>query len=156
MANLKDILIYILKNYPHKDHLSNARVTKIVYLADWYKAIKYQKQITNIEWYFDNYGPFVWDICNEVNSDPNTFILKKKFNVYKNESKIFALKNKHLEVQLPNEDQNSIDYVIKATEGLGWDDFIQLVYSTYPVISSDRYSRLNLVEKAKSYNLSNK
>lgn len=61
---LKNIVAYILKKYPIKDELSKARLTKIVYLVDWRAAFDYGKQITNIKWYFDNYGPFVHDIEN--------------------------------------------------------------------------------------------
>ena len=32
--HLRDIVAYVCKNYPYKDELSNARVTKMVYLAD--------------------------------------------------------------------------------------------------------------------------
>ncbi len=58
MAQIKDIVIHILKNYPHKDELSNARVTKLVYLADWRHVLETKEQISSIKWYFDNYGPF--------------------------------------------------------------------------------------------------
>ena len=63
---LLNVVTYLVKNYPVEDHLSNARVTKMVYLADWFHALNHQKQITSIKWYFDNYGPFVWDIKDLV------------------------------------------------------------------------------------------
>jgi hypothetical protein len=39
MAELKDIIAYYCKQYPHKAELSKARLTKMVYLADWKSAI---------------------------------------------------------------------------------------------------------------------
>ncbi|MFC0274215.1 Panacea domain-containing protein [Metabacillus herbersteinensis] len=41
----------------------------MVYLADWYSALKNGKQLTNIEWYFDHYGPYVVDVYNAVKED---------------------------------------------------------------------------------------
>ncbi len=41
------------------------------------------------------------------------------------------------------------------TMRLNWDGFIKLVYSTYPILKSERYSELNLVEFAKQYLLEN-
>lgn len=34
-----------------------------------------------------------------------------------------------------------------------WNAFISFIYSTYPIITSDRYTFLNLVEKAEQYKL---
>ena len=48
MATLTDIIYYLISNYPHKDELSNARVTKMVYLADWHAAVKLGHQLTYI------------------------------------------------------------------------------------------------------------
>ena len=64
MANLKDIIAYILQNYPSnmKHELLNARVTKMVYLADWRNCVRSKGQVSDIKWYFDNFGPFVWDV----------------------------------------------------------------------------------------------
>ena len=82
MADLKDMIYYILKKYPKKDHLSNARLTKIIYLSDWYSAINYNKQISNIHWYFDNYGPFVWDVLDEIKQHSDLFVIKKTLNIF--------------------------------------------------------------------------
>lgn len=49
MANLKDIIAYILQNYPSnkKHELSNARVTKMVYLADWRNCLRSKGQVSD-------------------------------------------------------------------------------------------------------------
>lgn len=64
--NLINIVAYILKNYPNKKDLSKARVTKMVYLVDWRAAFDLGSQATDIQWYFDNYGPFVYTINDMV------------------------------------------------------------------------------------------
>ena len=35
MAKLVDVVGYLCEHYPHKAELSKARLTKMVYLADW-------------------------------------------------------------------------------------------------------------------------
>ena len=49
MANLKDIIAYILQNYPSnmKHELSNARVTKMIYLADWRNCLRSKGQVSD-------------------------------------------------------------------------------------------------------------
>ena len=83
MVKLIDIILYILKNYPHKNELSNARLTKMIYLIDWRSAFDNGKQITNIKWYFDNYGSFVHDVEEEI-VNHQELIQKKGFyyNLY--------------------------------------------------------------------------
>src|SRR4051794_38716589 len=70
VCSLRDAMAYICRNYPHKDELSNARVTKMVYLADWRSAITRGKQLTDTEWKFDHYGPFVYDILDIARDGP--------------------------------------------------------------------------------------
>ena len=154
MAELKEILAYLLKKYPDKDReaLSNARVTKMIFLSDWYQAIHHEKQISTIEWVFATYGPFVWDVYNEAEKNPDLFTIKETGNMYYAQKKnLFQLDNKDYEPDLTEIEKQSIDHVIKVTHELNWSDFIKLVYSTHPVMSSERYSKLDLIAKAKEY-----
>ena len=152
-AILKDILVYLLKNYPHKRDFSNARITKMVYLGDWHQAIHHNMQISNIQWVFDNYGPFVWDVYNEVENNLTLFKIQKNKNIYGQRKFLFQLNNKDYKPKLTALQKESIDHVIKQTQRLNWSDFIKLVYSTYPIMSSDRYSELDLITQAKEYKL---
>ncbi|KTD83093.1 type II toxin-antitoxin system antitoxin SocA domain-containing protein [Legionella waltersii] len=87
MTKLKDVIAYTLKNYPIKEELSNARITKIIFLADWHQAINYGRQISKIKWVFDNYGPFVWDIHDEAINNPDLFdIQEMSFSMLKGPS----------------------------------------------------------------------
>lgn len=153
MAKLHDIMTYIIQNYPdHLNHeLSNARLTKMVYLADWHQSINHRRQISSINWYFDNYGPFVHDIEITAANRPDLFMVDLGNNRHGQPKKTFALREEKYHPTLTVEEKNSIDHIINVTQKLYWDSFIKLVYSTHPIASSDRYSYLDLVEKAKEY-----
>lgn len=146
MSTLKDVIAFVVNNYPHKHELSNARLTKIIYLSDWYHSIHFKEQITEIKWYFDNYGPFVLDVYKTVENDSD-FEVKKTTNMFGNEKKLISL-NKELDSNLSDDAKNSILQVIEKTKPLNWNDFIGLVYSTYPILTSEKYSHLDLVAKA--------
>ena len=52
----------------------------------------------------------------------------------------------------PNiEDSDSIDFIIDKTSNMGFNKFIQYVYSTYPILSSQHGETLNLITKAEEY-----
>lgn len=48
MAELRDVIAYILQRYPEDmaGELSNARVTKMVYLSDWRNCLRGKGQIS--------------------------------------------------------------------------------------------------------------
>lgn len=151
MDTLKDVLIHLLGKYPHKNELSNARVTKMVYLADWHHSIQHGRQITSVDWVFDNYGPFVWDIQDTANSHPEVFRIEQTMNMYGGSKTILSLSAKDSESELSDTAIKSIDHTIESSKSLFWGDFIQLIYSTYPIVKSKRYSQLDLVALASEY-----
>ena len=146
---LNDLIGYIVMNYKNKDDLSKARLNKIIYLIDWKSAIDKEKQITNIEWYFNNYGPYVSDIETSLNFDER-FYIEKTRNYFGNEKKIVRIKTNEFQKPL-DEEKLIIDLVINLTQELSWNEFINAVYSTFPIKESEKGSSLNLVQLAKEY-----
>lgn len=152
MVELIDIISYILKYYPHKNELSNARLTKMIYLIDWRSAFDCGKTVTTINWYFDNYGPFVHDIEETINGNLNIIQPIYTNTIYGTKKKLFMLKNDNICLEnIPQNVKNIIDIIIEKTKGLYWQQFINFVYSTYPIATSERYTYLNLVQKAIQY-----
>ena len=152
-TDLKDVMAYLIKHYPDsmKNELSNAKLTKMVYLSDWHQAINYKRQITNIKWYFGNYGPFVHDVKNTAKENPDIFAIEDSQNMFGGPEKVYSLKDKIFQANISDEVKKSLDHIIGVTQKLYGTDFIKLVYATHPVLSSERYSFLNLVEKAEEY-----
>lgn len=153
MSNTLDVMAYLIKNYPERmsDELSNARLTKMVYLADWRHVLETGKQITPIKWYFDNYGPFVRDVEHTALLNEDVIAVEKTTNMYGQSKKKFALKDPGYSPTLREDEIQSLDHIINVTSKLYWKDFINLVYSTHPIASSERYSYLDLATKAKEY-----
>lgn len=150
MANLKDIIAYYCKYYPHKGELSKARITKMVYLADWKSAIDRDKQISNINWIYNHYGPYVEDIAKVAQAD-SIFDVQSTTNMHGGNKEIVCLKSNKCEPALTNAERGILDYIISITSKLYWNPFIELVYSTYPILKSDKYASLNLIELAREY-----
>lgn len=150
MACLKDVMVYLLKNHPAAEDLSKARLTKLVYLADWKSAIKRSSQITSVNWYFDNFGPYVKDVQSLARLDKD-FKIVDTVNERGNSKQIITLQNHSASYNLSDEDREILDFVIKATATKNWSAFIQLVYSTYPIRSQPRFSDLDLVTLANDY-----
>lgn len=150
MTELKDIIAYYCKKYPHKAELSKARLTKMVYLADWKSALERSKQISDIKWVYNHYGPYVDDVTIVAQTD-KIFDVESTHNVYGGNKEIVRLKSDNYQPSLTNTERNILDHIVTITASKYWNPFMELVYSTYPVMTSSKHSELNLVELAKDY-----
>lgn len=143
MAELRDVLAYYCENYPYQDELSNARLTKMVYLADWRSSLLHGRQITSIKWHFHHYGPFVEDILNTALGDPG-FSVEYTRNLLGESKALIGLNRAADYPSLSDDDREILDFVIEKTSPLHWQPFMRLVYSTYPVATQQRYESLDL------------
>jgi hypothetical protein len=150
METLKDILAYFCLNYPYPNELSKARLVKMLYLADWKNSIEYQNQLTNTNWIFNQYGPYVNDIIETIKYD-NRFEIIDKTNSYGSPKQLIKVSNNYKILNLNEENKRILDFVINATSVLNYSDFIDLVYSTYPIKVSSKMSELNLIQLANDY-----
>jgi uncharacterized protein YwgA len=150
MAKLRDVVAYLCKNYPYKHELSKARLTKMVYLADWRSCLKRGKQMTNIVWEFNFYGPYVEDVINVVKSDPSFEVIQTT-NQHGGYKELISVHEDVTYPTLTSEDKEILDFVINTTKSKFWDDFIRLVYSTYPIVTQSRFSTLDLEDLARRY-----
>lgn len=144
---LKDIIYYILQKHWE---LPNARITKLVFLSDWKSCLDYGNQITNINWYFDNYWPFVRDIENEISLNPDIFDISYEQNWFWSIKKIFSIKWSY-KAKIDENLKSVIDFVLNLTKDLDFNEFIKFVYSTYPIYKSRKFTFLNLKELAEEY-----
>lgn len=147
MNKISPLVKYICDKYPYADDLSKARLTKMVYLTDWEYAKKYKKQLTDIEWYFNNYGPFVDDVIEEVERDPEIELIRAT-TIYGTPKIQIKYKGGSDIKGLSEQEKAIADEVIDRTKPMFWNAFIKYVYDTPPIKENTRYSTLNLVELA--------
>lgn len=143
---LRSIVRYIVKNYPYPDELTKTRITKLVYLIDWENIKKSNKQITDINWYFDHYGPYVSDVLDEADKDDCLRIEStiSNFGTLKYIVRAKVDKTELIYNNLTDDEISIIEKVIQDTKAFSWNKFIDYVYSTEPIKESDRYNSLDL------------
>jgi hypothetical protein len=154
MAKLRDVVAYLCDRYPYLKELSNARLTKMVYLADWKSAIEREEQLTDLSWEFSHYGPYVPDVIRLAHSEED-FKVERGETIYGDQK---ALVRHEAEVgmaaaypSLEPEDKALLDFVISSVEDKSFSEFVKLVYSTYPIVTQERYSKLDLANLAREY-----
>lgn len=150
MNHLQQIIAFLCTRYPHKSELSKARLTKLVYLADWFSALVDNHSITNINWVFNHYGPYVDDVIDAASKSHN-FKISREQTTYGSDKFLVTFEGGFDAPDLTEREKEILEAVINKTSPMYFNDFINYVYSTYPVVSNNRYSNLNLVHLANEY-----
>lgn len=150
MKKLQKIVAYFCLEYPHKSELTKARLTKMVYLSDWFSSLLDGEQLTNIEWVFNHYGPYVDDVVNSTRSALG-FKIESTSNAYGAEKSIISYSGAENDIDLSKREKDILNAVIDKTKSMYFNDFIDYVYSTFPIKSNERYSILDLPELARQY-----
>ncbi len=90
------------------------------------------------------------DVVVEL-TQTNNFHIEKTLNAFGSEKEIISLKNAGHPFKLDPIELEVAKHVLQETKSLRFDEFIKLVYSTYPVVTQPKGSYLNLVQLAKDY-----
>lgn len=149
---LESVMAYFCHHYPHKSELSKARLTKMVYLADWRMALTEGRQITALVWVFNHYGPYLDDVPN-LAVKSKFFDVNKERNMFGSPKHVITLTKagRELDKDLNKVEIAALEHVIDQTKSLTWEPFIKLVYSTFPIVTEPRYKNLDLVHLAEKY-----
>lgn len=145
---IEDAVRYVCKKYPLPHELSKARLTKIIYLADWESCKRTGAPLTSIEWYFHNFGPYVDDVVDAARASKYLDVIEST-NLYGDKKEMIVAKENSPLPILSRQESGILDEVMNATKSMYWKAFIQHVYATPPVAGSDRYTVLNMKHFAK-------
>ncbi|EPH6097746.1 Panacea domain-containing protein [Vibrio cholerae] len=150
-TKISNFIKYLLKNYPYKSELSASRLTKMLYLADWKSAIEESKQLTDAKWHFNHYGPYVDDFIKIAKDDSDIKVYSTQTIFGGGKQQVELRSDFNRDIELEKNEKKILDFVIESTKSKNYEDFIKLVYSTYPVVSSSKYNDLDLVKMAQEY-----
>ncbi len=150
MTKIQQLGSYLLEKYPYPEEFSAARLTKMIYLCDWLSSIRHQCQITQVVWVYHLYGPYSDDVVNEM-KDLDSVRESIVKNTAGNHKRLIAKVGNLDYAGLTSEEIEVANHVIEITKLLNFTNFIELVYSTYPVVKSNRFEVLDLPALADEY-----
>lgn len=132
MNKIRSVTSYIHERYPlqhSQEDITDERLMLMVYLSDWRCAIMEGETITNVTWKVGGDGVYNENVIKTIES-------------YKHSKNKFDLSNK---------EKAALNHVLVSTWDLPFHDLLQLVYSTYPVMSYKQSDNLNLTSLAREY-----
>lgn len=150
MNQIQLIVAYYCIHYPRTNELSTARITKLVYLADWFSALADGDTLTDIQWQFNHSGPYSDDVIIGVEYN-SYFKITRIQTSFGSDKSLISYHGYSIDNIIEPRMQQILNLVINKTHDLYFNDFIDYVYSTYPVRAKNRYATLNLVALADEY-----
>lgn len=152
MNKTSEIASYLLDHYPYPKEFSAARLTKMVYLCDWLSSIRHDRQITPIQWVFHLYGPYTDEVVDDLLKDQEPNVTSSwVLNSAGNRKRLIQKAGNLRYDSLTQDERNVADHVIEFTKQMNFADFIEFVYSTHPIMVSERFSSLDLPALAEEY-----
>jgi len=148
MAQLRDVVAYLCKEYPHKQELSKARIAKMVYLAEFWEAVNEGHRLTDRVWKFRACGPYLRDI-EEMPSNEKCFRVVKGTSVFGDPMELFTVLDDVDFPSLTQEDMVVLDHVIKEAATKEWEDLCGFVSATIPAVWEPNDADLDLGAFAK-------
>jgi hypothetical protein len=145
MDKLKDTIYCILKS-KKENKVLDAKLVKVVYLANWIYTLKTKKPISPIGWAYNNYGPYSTAIFNIINENRDIFKIKSEGGL------IYEIKDKNYKISsLSKKEIKCINSAIKKTNNLNFFKLINYIFKTYPVKVSEKGSLMDLEQIYKVY-----
>jgi hypothetical protein len=134
--NLLIILCKLIKG----KKVSYSKLTQLVYLVDWKNVLLFNKQLTDIQWILEPWGP-----------SPKNLDIKKELE---NKTLFFQIEKDLYATNLNFEldcNYESVNHVVHTTSKMSDREISKLVRSTYPVMSGGNYRQIDLICKAIKY-----
>lgn len=148
MSNTKQAIVYLLHQHPKKENLYLEQLAKILYLIDWKHTLEAARPYTDLQWVYESSGPWS-DELDKIAQDDDLEVIR---NAYRRNYDIIRLRHPgELSVSLGETAINVIGHIIRETVNLNIDEFNKLVYSTYPMVTTQRSHTINLLKAAREY-----
>lgn len=150
MTQVRDVVGYVCRNKPEDHRLTRTRLMRVVYLSDWRAALELGRQITNLTWTFDTFGPYSPELNHIVKTDP-AFVIDETTTRFGEPKDVVEVAEDADFLEPSPEDKRLLDSVLSATKNRDFAELAKLVYSTFPILTGHRGSRFDLVSLALEY-----
>lgn len=150
MKKLEIVMEYVLSRCDSQRKVSLNKLVKMLYLADWKNYLKTGRSLSNLQWEFDKFGPTsseAVDFAKAKNNIDVEYSLSKTGFSHEN----VILKNRSADYELSSSEKEILDQVVEDTFNLEWEDFMRVIFDTYPITKLTKYGYIDLSKFAHEY-----
>lgn len=145
--NKMSSIIHLLSKESGK--VSELKAIRLLYLIDWYSCLLRGSKITNLNWGY-RFGLKAYNLEQVLYHIPR----QTKINRYGSKVNHYFY-DEFIKNELTDDEIKVINFVLKKTKKLYFNELESLVFSTYPFHEDTLYSIFNLEESAFNYKIKN-
>jgi len=152
---LENVIHYLCYYYPST--LTRTVLVKLIYLSELEFISLYQRRMTDIQFRYDNYGPFSWEIIDTAQDliDRGILSMEKDSNILGDERYRYrALKKPDIK-DLDEHSLKALQQVLEKFSAYTFSGLIDYVYSTAPMRYTHKGEVIDLKKMCNSNQLSN-
>lgn len=131
--NIKDLIIML------KDRdIDEKNISKMLYLIDWKYTLVYGNQLTNANWFYDNFGANF-----KIENQDMLYYIKNldKHSIFSEPLSQID----HIRIQI------FINFIEEKFERMLYTDLMHMYFSTYPFFVTDKYDLINMENSREKY-----
>lgn len=146
--NLNDVIYYFCSKFPDHYDIGRERIHLSLYLVGWKLSNLKEKNVADLNWIYSPDGPISEEIDNAIAVDDRFIVHAVKENQ--------TLKNRitlstRIDITLEKTYQSVIESIYELTGTQPYSELTNLVFSTYPMLSSNIGDRIDMRALSKRY-----
>jgi hypothetical protein len=133
----RDVLAFFLQQGQKRDHDT---LVMMAYLADWKTCLEGNPRLLDVAWTLGSFGPSAPEVHDALDDVTRFEQLPEG-----------GIRLLGVPPVIPSNMKPFLEHVENTTKDLRRDKLTQLVYSTFPVMHTDRFAPIDLERAATSY-----
>jgi len=150
MKKFETVMEYLLSQCESHRKVSLHKLVKMIYLADWRYYLKTGSSLSSLQWEFDKLGP-TSSAAVFFAKERNNIDLEYSFSKTGFTRENVTLHNRSNPYDVTYQERQILDEVIKDTFHLEWEDFMKVIFDTYPITKINKYGLIDLSKYANEY-----
>jgi hypothetical protein len=139
MDKIKSAIIHLFQHHARPESLSNARLVRMVYLADLNIRQKQGSSISDVQWSKVPFGQVESQFVELVKDDPDFLLVPFKNSFGTHKQLIRVKKNPVVKAGLEPIEKQALEEVISQTSNLNWDELLDYTENSSMPISPPRH-----------------
>jgi Protein of unknown function (DUF4065) len=141
MDKIKSAIIHLFRNHTRPESMSNARLVRMLYLADINVRKKYGSPIADVNWEKVPFSQVENQFVNLVKEDDDFVLIPIKNSFGVDKQLIRINQSPQIKINLEPKEIQALDEVLEKTSDLSFDELLVLSECSSAAAPQNRHSR---------------
>ena len=151
MERLRRIVVHVLKHWAEQGSMLESRLAKLLYVADWRSVLETDEGVTGVAWRLQDGAPYSPQLRQVIERTRYLKLIPPITSLGETGPRV-SLEDGAPGLEVSVYERRVFGYVGRLLNEISWDEFIGLVYSTYPMVyNNGSVGQMDLLDLKKRY-----